>query len=295
VTADVKLITAILETRTKVPVLGKNARNEFQSYNYVSIDQFYETVKPIANSAGLIWRARMVEWKVNLDLGKHGSVEASVAFDMYHKDGGVIENYMTVPIINSLVGAQTTGQVMSYAEKVFMRAAFGVATGEADADQTDQGAFSQGNNAKRPMLDQRTADAAVARPNPQGDAERLRGGDTSGTKTPDPTSLAVEGSGGLPAHDPQTGEIKEGKEEVQFSNKSNKDGYPIFDTKQVTDKNIGLVIKIFETWMTQPKTKSALRNWYAENVPLIERIKAMDPQAATDITAKFKAQAEKLT
>lgn len=278
-TPDIKLLLdAILETRAGVPLLGKNARNEFQAYNFVSIDQFYEKVKPVANKAGLIWRARMVEWKVNLDLGKHGSVEALVAFDMYHKSGAAIENYMAVPIINSLVGAQTTGQVMSYAEKVFMRAAFGVATGEADADQTDQAAFSQENKTRR--------GPAVQRGVPGGEAVSAK---------PDGRDTGGDGGGEVPAHDPVTGEVQEGIPETEgLASRANPDQLPIFDTKKFSDKNVELVVKVFETWMDKPKTVKALRNWFAENVPTIEKIKAIDPAAAADLTEKFKLQAAKL-
>lgn len=284
-TPDIKLLLdAILETRDGVPILGKNARNEFQAYNFVSIDQFYEKVKPVANKAGLIWRARMVEWKVNLDLGKHGSVEALVAFDMYHKSGAAIENYMAVPIINSLVGAQTTGQVMSYAEKVFMRAAFGVATGEADADQTDQAAFSRENKPR----------AAHNNEQGRGNTDARLGGDSgvasvqSGVHTPSAPKLEIP-------HDPITGEVQEGIPETEgLASRANPDQLPIFDTKKFSDKNVELVVKVFETWMDKPKTVKALRNWFAENVPTIEKIKAIDPAAAADLTEKFKLQAAKL-
>lgn len=282
-TPDIKLLLdAILETRDGVPILGKNARNEFQAYNFVSIDQFYEKVKPVANKAGLIWRARMVEWKVNLDLGKHGSVEALVAFDMYHKSGAAIENYMAVPIINSLVGAQTTGQVMSYAEKVFMRAAFGVATGEADADQTDQAAFSQGNKDNR-------GGAASNKPETSSGGGDVRADRATPVQGGDHVSTTAA------AHDPITGEVQEGIPETEgLASRANPDQLPIFDTKKFSDKNVELVVKVFETWMDKPKTVKALRNWFAENVPTIEKIKAIDPAAAADLTEKFKLQAAKL-
>jgi hypothetical protein len=243
--ASKSIIQAILAVRAAAPILGKDHDNKFSNYKYVSIDQFYETIKPLASNAGLIWRARMIDWKINMDVGKAGSVMAVVAFDLYHKDGTSFVDYMTVPIINSLVGAQTSGQIFSYAEKVFMRAAFGVATGEADADHTDQGQFSREN--KKPQ-----------------------------EKIPEQPKIEAE-----PAKD-------------GYIARDTKDGFPIINTKTLTSDAVGMIEAIFDTWMDKPKSKTALRNWFAENVPALEKLKGLDEAAEARVMTKFTARAQEL-
>lgn len=263
--ASKSIIEAILAVRKEVPTLGKKHDNEYSGYKYVSIDQFYETITPIATKAGLVWRARMAEWKVNPDMGKSGAVESRVVFDLYHSDGTEFLDYMSVPIINSLVGAQTTGQIMSYAEKVFMRSTFDVPTGEKDADHTDQAYFSRENRTEA----SRPAPEAPSSPVP------LRAGSTSSDVRDVP-------------HDKETGEV------IEFSSRQTKEGLPIFDTRSFSQDAVSLVEKIFETWMAKPKTKTQLRNWFAENVPAMEKIGSYDPSAQDRLKAKFKEQAAKL-
>jgi hypothetical protein len=46
----------------------------------------------------------------------------------------VIEAFSVISILHPIQGAQTIGSAMSYVDKVFMRQAFAVATGEKDID-----------------------------------------------------------------------------------------------------------------------------------------------------------------
>jgi hypothetical protein len=283
------VIEAILRVRRKVQTLGKDKTNEFQNYKFVSIDTFYEKVKPLADAEGLLWRPHIIEWALSLEIGKHGSVQARVQFDLYlvAEDGSVqsFENYMAVPILNGLAGAQTTGQVMSYAEKVFMRHAFDVPTGESDGDDTDQSVFARENKGVqgqgRPI-----GQAGQSFPTDDG---RTPNAPQAAAVTPDPVRATVTTGqdGSVPVGQP-------GAAKDPLAGKDNKEGFPLIDTRQITDKSLSAIKLIFQTWIDKPTSKKSLRNWYAENVPAIEKVGEYDATTKADIMKLFSDQAQKL-
>lgn len=279
------VIEAVLMVRKKVTTLKKDQNNEYSGYMFVGIDTYYEKVRPLADAVGLVWRPHIIEWNLDQTLGKHGSAIAKVRIDLYLviDDGPPIpfEDYMTVPIFNALAGAQTTGQVMAYAEKVFMRHAFDVPTGESDGDDTDQRLFSQ-ENKTQPSGGR--LGAAGPKPFPT-----LGPGESFDTKTGEikaaPVATASTGHSDENPSMAVEGDVKDRK---------NSDDLPVIDTRSITSKNLAIVAKIFETWMDKPKNKRALRNWYAENVPALEKIKSMDPVLGTEVGMMFTKQAAKL-
>lgn len=251
---------AVIDVRDKVPVLAKTSENQFSNYKYASIDSFYEQVKPIATKAGLGWRAQITDWQMLPDLGKNGSIAAKVQFDLF-TETDEIKDYMTVPIINGFVGAQTTGQIVSYAEKVMMRAAFGVATGEGDADHTDQAQFSRENKPKP----QRTEPPPKLEP------------------------LKIEGTVELPpVADKITGEVFNVNTLVE---RTLPNGLPVIKTR---DTGIDILIAAFETFMPVPKTRAILRDWWAENVPAVEAIAREAPEEKARLVEKFRERAAQL-
>ena len=48
-----KIIKALLEVQGRVRRLGHDSENKYASYNYVSIDQYYEKIRPLLTDAGL--------------------------------------------------------------------------------------------------------------------------------------------------------------------------------------------------------------------------------------------------
>jgi hypothetical protein len=131
------IASAMVRIAQAIPQIGKADRNQFARYNYVSIDKYYEAVAKIAAANGILWQPREVAHEIIPNVGKDGSVKTTYAFDLYHESGDLIEEFSKFTILHAIQGAQTAGSAASYADKLFMRTAFKVITGEEDADATN--------------------------------------------------------------------------------------------------------------------------------------------------------------
>ena len=131
------IAAAMIRIAQAVPQLGKADRNAFAKYNYVSIDKYYETIAKLSAANGIGWQAYEVENTVLPNVGKDGALRITYSFDLYHESGDMIRAFTAFTILHPIQGAQTAGSALSYAEKLFMRSAFKVVTGEADADASD--------------------------------------------------------------------------------------------------------------------------------------------------------------
>lgn len=131
------IAAAMVRIAQAVPQLGKADRNQFAKYNYVSIDKYYDTIARLAAANGIMWQAREIENIIVKDVGKDGSFRITYDFNLYHESGDMIEGFAAFTVLHPIQGAQTAGSALSYAEKLFMRSAFKVVTGEEDADATN--------------------------------------------------------------------------------------------------------------------------------------------------------------
>jgi hypothetical protein len=131
------IATSMMKIAQAVPQLGKADRNAFAKYNYVSIDKYYEGIAKLAAANGIMWQPREISTVVEREIGKDGALRITYAFDLYHESGDSIEEFSKFTILHPIQGAQTAGSALSYADKLFMRSAFKVVTGEQDADASD--------------------------------------------------------------------------------------------------------------------------------------------------------------
>jgi hypothetical protein len=131
------IAAAMIKIAQAVPQLGKADRNQFAKYNYVSIDRYYEGIAKLAAANGIMWQPREIHTAIEKDVGKDGALRITYAFDLYHESGDSIEEFSKFTILHPIQGAQTAGSALSYADKLFMRSAFKVVTGEQDADASD--------------------------------------------------------------------------------------------------------------------------------------------------------------
>lgn len=131
------IAAAMIKIAQAVPQLGKADRNQFAKYNYVSIDKYYEGIAKLAAANGIMWQPREIHTAIESDVGKDGALRITYAFDLYHESGDAIEEFSKFTILHPIQGAQTAGSALSYADKLFMRSAFKVVTGEQDADASD--------------------------------------------------------------------------------------------------------------------------------------------------------------
>lgn len=135
---------AIMEVSKEVKPLAKTDSNQYANYNYVSIDQYYDHVRSIALKHGLWWRIREVAYETG---GKSATFTYEV--DVFTEDD-IWESYDLLHLTHPYNGAQTAGSARSYAEKVFMRSAFKMVTGEPDADFLNPKAAGESVEVKTP-------------------------------------------------------------------------------------------------------------------------------------------------
>ncbi len=137
-----KITEAIFAVQEEIGILVRDQRNDYAKYNYPSIDQFYERVVPIARSRGLTWVINTINpRKCDFD---DNMILVDVVVDLRFKDGTEIDGFAKFFMPHPVMGAQTGGSVVSYADKYFMRNLFKIATGEGDADAFDNTQWSSG-------------------------------------------------------------------------------------------------------------------------------------------------------
>lgn len=122
---------AMFSVQKQVKKLAHDSKNDFQSYNYVSIDAYYEAVRPWLNQAGLMIIPNEEEAAISPD-GKTYKVVFS--FIVMHQSGEVWEVPIKRTVYLTYGGAQSCGSALSYAEKFVMRTLFKIPTGEYDPE-----------------------------------------------------------------------------------------------------------------------------------------------------------------
>ncbi len=134
-----EIAKAVVAACKRVRTLGKDERNEFAKFNYVSVDKFYEVVGPIMADVGLFVMVDEEDLKIEAKGGdsKSAWLSAEYLLTLYHESGasfGPIRRKMMV----QASGPQAFGTGMSYVEKYFIRSLLKVPTGEQDADADPQ-------------------------------------------------------------------------------------------------------------------------------------------------------------
>lgn len=258
-----EIIEAIHALRTKVKRMGHDADNAHASYGYVSIDKYYETVAKMITNEGLVWRVRETNYEIVTGSTGKANAKVTYKYDLY-KGSSSMEDYTQVTILLPITGAQTTGSAVSYAEKVFMRTLGCVPTGEEDADA----------QAPEAIVPQKAGSPGICSPAEQPSSK------AAGVPT------GNEGRAGEPAHDPDTGEIK--NESLEVIESYTKDNLPVGGTKKIEDKNgVVLLEEIIKTFMPMVKTHAVLTDWHAVNIAAFEKVKRLDPDAHDRIKGLF--------
>lgn len=122
--------SAINAVMAEVPKLAKSEKNSHGNYNFASIDDFLEAVRPLCATHGLIIIQDEESYEV-----RDGWLILKFRFTLAHKDG---ETWAHRParsiMVNAKMGAQAYGAAQSYALKQFERSLFQIATGEKGED-----------------------------------------------------------------------------------------------------------------------------------------------------------------
>jgi hypothetical protein len=276
------IATAVLTVQMKLGILGKEDKNEYQNYAFVSIDKYYETVARVATEHGLSWFCQETEPAkiVNFGEGK-AALLYNYQFTMFFRDGEVVPVYDRISIFHPLQGAQTSGSAASYAEKLFMRKAFKVVTGEKDADAVDQD-FG-GTNPGPADLDLSPPD-----PTPEPSPSNVK-------KAPEEPKLAPEKVSPVskdPSPKAPAPVEKTGTDEI-----SNPADYVITDEdgttviKEIKEPEVAdwsLVFNVFETFLPDCKSMKDTKEFWTKNTKAIELLKDGDPKAHKKLVAMFK-------
>jgi len=122
----------VIAASRNIKKLHHDKRNDFASYNYVSVDSFYEAVGPIIAEAGLFIIMDEVSAAVT-----GGMLTCNYDIYLVAEEGdsyGPIHRQVTV----KAAGPQAYASCQSFAEKYFLRQMFKIPTGEKDADADEK-------------------------------------------------------------------------------------------------------------------------------------------------------------
>jgi hypothetical protein len=246
------IAAAMIKIAQAVPQLGKADRNAFAKYNYVSIDKYYEGIAKLAAANGIMWQPREIHTAIESNVGKDGALRITYAFDLYHESGDAIEEFSKFTILHPIQGAQTAGSALSYADKLFMRSAFKVVTGEQDADASDPDDLKIKEKVK-----QEPAAKEVLKAFPDAEIVDVR---PKGANAPDPSP------------------------ETEVTERIDEDGFNVFK-HDATDYNT--IAKIFLRVAPTAATQDDLRKFWTINMGVIERMQQEAPKLYTKVKDEF--------
>jgi hypothetical protein len=245
------IAAAMIKIAQAVPQLGKADRNQFAKYNYVSIDKYYEGIAKLAAANGIMWQPREIHTAIEKDVGKDGALRITYAFDLYHESGDAIEEFSKFTILHPIQGAQTAGSALSYADKLFMRSAFKVVTGEQDADASDPDDLKIKERVKQ---DPAVKEVLKAFPDAQVVDVRPKGAN------------ALEGA------------------EAEVTDRIDDDGFNIFKS-DATDFNT--IAKICVRIAPTAESESDLMRFWTVNMGVIDRMKNEAPKLYAKVKEEF--------
>jgi hypothetical protein len=158
---------AISKVMAGVPKLQRGEKNQHAGYNFASIDDFLEAVRPLCAESGLI----ILQDEASSEI-KDGGVDRqgkprrwlsmTYAFTLAHASG---ETWAHRPqrtiVVDTSMGSQAFGAAQSYCLKLFMRSLFQIATGEKgqDVDEHAPVDLPDGNGQRKRTRAEISADA----------------------------------------------------------------------------------------------------------------------------------------
>lgn len=161
-----KVAEAIAAVMSEVPKLNKGERNSHGNYNFASIDDFLEAVRPLMAKHKLIISADEDDFDV-IGEGKDMWLRMRFAFSA-HCHGETYGPMRRSIMIKASMGSQAFGAGQSYAEKQFLRSLFKIATGEGAAIDAD-------SHAQEPLARTRSKQPDPDAEPPQGWVEWVNG------------------------------------------------------------------------------------------------------------------------
>ncbi len=167
-----KVAGAITAVMKAVPKLKKGEKNTHGNYNFASIDDFLEAVRPLCAEHGLIIMQDEESFETQTGTDKNGKAVSWLVmrfrFTLAHSSGEVWSHQPARTImVSAAMGAQAFGAAQSYALKQFMRSLFQIATGEKGMDADEHAPAdlpdSKRGNGSTAKSGTKTADKAAAK------------------------------------------------------------------------------------------------------------------------------------
>ena len=131
---------AISKVMAGVPKLQRGERNTHGNYNFASIDDFLEAVRPLCAEHGLIIlqdedSAEMLDGGTDRQGKPRRWLKVRYRFTLAHSSGETWAHQPTRSIVvDASMGSQSFGAAQSYTLKLFERSLFQIATGEKGQD-----------------------------------------------------------------------------------------------------------------------------------------------------------------
>ena len=134
-----KVAGAITSVMSEVKMLAKGETNRHGNYEFTSVDDFLEAVRPLCAKHGLIILQDEEDFEIITGTNKDNKpiswLKLKYRFTLAHSSGEVWGHRPARTImVNGAMGAQGFGAAQSYALKQFERSLFQIATGERDLE-----------------------------------------------------------------------------------------------------------------------------------------------------------------
>ena len=123
-----QIAKAIAAVQARITSLTKDSQNQTEFYKFVSIDSYYENIRPLLAEEGLI----LVPSEREASISSTMIYRVIFDFIVLHESGETWDFPIRRTVFLHYEGAQTAGMALSYADKFFMRTLFKIATGEPD-------------------------------------------------------------------------------------------------------------------------------------------------------------------
>lgn len=139
--STIKIRASIIEVMREVKRLEKESRNEFGKYDYTSVDDFKDALRPLLTKNGLEITTDELSCELIEAEGKQKTLCAKFqyAITLRHVEGES-DAPEKITVILPYTGAQTTGASRSYAIKEWLKTKFLQSSGDQseEADQRQQ-------------------------------------------------------------------------------------------------------------------------------------------------------------
>lgn len=142
-----EIAAAIILVMSEITQLGKDGRNDFNNYDYVTVDKFMAIIRPLLAKHGLFFMMEEEETEVYTHQNKQW-LRVNFQVTIYHQSGKFY-GPLSREVVTLAGGAQAFAAAQSYILKYFLRSVFMIPTGDKDLDNEDSENTGVGREERR--------------------------------------------------------------------------------------------------------------------------------------------------